>query len=499
MKIRYTILAVMALMAAPKGFTALDESQKKELSKFLAIQPDKETLIGYLIDIDLDSFASADFLDIDNQDELYKAVRSYYNLPEEAPQSDVQGGSVLGKRPAASTDRNEHESSQKKQKPDPKSMPENLKNEIKKGLEEIELNDIMRYEDSVLLKQDIIILLNNILRGSIFYDYGHMGMDNLTKKADILNKVAEFFGIDYSARQPGSKDQGRSSFEEKKEEEDAQGRPFSRDLNSQRGYAYRQNSYGGYPQQQQQNNQVPVKKLINGVYLEDVVDLLKSSTTQDEFMKKMTDLFKANKNWTEEKADPKKTLLPEIDLDDLEKKLRQSPGKVEFLDLFLSDLKLEKDIILKGLTFQDLRKLWYNVNISSPDEAYRFLIEKALLSDRQAQNNGSPELKDIPMEIVKTFFKTHSKQDAINLLAATYAENAQDLKNTQADRDNYAQKVRDAYKTLGINEGSTLGDIRTAFKKLARKNHPDKGGNKEMFEKISDANNLLEQYLKQKK
>jgi len=228
------MMAVMALMAAPKGFTALDESQKKELSALLAIQPDKETLIDYLIESDAASFNSVNFLDIDNQDELYKAVRSYYNLPEEAPQSDVQGGSVLGKMPAAANGMNKNESSQKKQKPDPKSMPEDLKNEIKKGLEEIELTDITRYEHPVLLKQDIITLLNKILRDSIFYDYGHMGMDNLTKKADILNKVAEFFGIDYSAQQ-----QQQQYFN------NSYGYP------QQQQQQYFNNSYA-YPQQQQQ-------------------------------------------------------------------------------------------------------------------------------------------------------------------------------------------------------------------------------------------------------
>ena len=42
------------------------------------------------------------------------------------------------------------------------------------------------------------------------------------------------------------------------------------------------------------------------------------------------------------------------------------------------------------------------------------------------------------------------------------------------------------YKTLGVQENATDGEIKKAYKKLAMQHHPDKGGDAELFKKISN-------------
>ena len=43
------------------------------------------------------------------------------------------------------------------------------------------------------------------------------------------------------------------------------------------------------------------------------------------------------------------------------------------------------------------------------------------------------------------------------------------------------------YRVLGIPTSSSLRDVKKAYRKLAVKNHPDKGGDEEMFKKIQEA------------
>ena len=43
------------------------------------------------------------------------------------------------------------------------------------------------------------------------------------------------------------------------------------------------------------------------------------------------------------------------------------------------------------------------------------------------------------------------------------------------------------YSILGVNEDATQDEIKKAYRKLAKENHPDKGGDEELFKKISVA------------
>lgn len=49
----------------------------------------------------------------------------------------------------------------------------------------------------------------------------------------------------------------------------------------------------------------------------------------------------------------------------------------------------------------------------------------------------------------------------------------------------------DYYKILGVNENASQDEIKAAYKKLAMKNHPDRGGDTKKFQEISQAYDTL--------
>ena len=49
----------------------------------------------------------------------------------------------------------------------------------------------------------------------------------------------------------------------------------------------------------------------------------------------------------------------------------------------------------------------------------------------------------------------------------------------------------DYYNILGVSKTASSDEIKTAYKKLALKNHPDRGGNKDQFQKIQEAYEVL--------
>jgi DnaJ family protein A protein 2 len=51
--------------------------------------------------------------------------------------------------------------------------------------------------------------------------------------------------------------------------------------------------------------------------------------------------------------------------------------------------------------------------------------------------------------------------------------------------------MSDYYNILGVSRDASLDDIKNAYKKLARVNHPDKGGDKDRFQKIQEAYEIL--------
>ena len=51
--------------------------------------------------------------------------------------------------------------------------------------------------------------------------------------------------------------------------------------------------------------------------------------------------------------------------------------------------------------------------------------------------------------------------------------------------------MKNYYDVLGVNEQSTSADITKAYKELAKKHHPDRGGNKDKFQEINEAHDTL--------
>ena len=49
----------------------------------------------------------------------------------------------------------------------------------------------------------------------------------------------------------------------------------------------------------------------------------------------------------------------------------------------------------------------------------------------------------------------------------------------------------DYYSTLGVNRNATEDDIKKAYRKMAMKHHPDRGGNETTFKQISEAYEIL--------
>jgi len=51
--------------------------------------------------------------------------------------------------------------------------------------------------------------------------------------------------------------------------------------------------------------------------------------------------------------------------------------------------------------------------------------------------------------------------------------------------------AKDYYKTLGVEKNASADEIKKAFRKLAHKHHPDKGGDEKKFKEVSEAYQIL--------
>ena len=51
--------------------------------------------------------------------------------------------------------------------------------------------------------------------------------------------------------------------------------------------------------------------------------------------------------------------------------------------------------------------------------------------------------------------------------------------------------MADYYETLGVERGASDDEIKKAYRKLARKHHPDAGGDEAKFKEINEAYEVL--------
>jgi len=51
--------------------------------------------------------------------------------------------------------------------------------------------------------------------------------------------------------------------------------------------------------------------------------------------------------------------------------------------------------------------------------------------------------------------------------------------------------IENYYDILGVKETASQDDIKKSYRKLAKENHPDAGGNEDKFKKISEAYDTL--------
>ena len=61
-----------------------------------------------------------------------------------------------------------------------------------------------------------------------------------------------------------------------------------------------------------------------------------------------------------------------------------------------------------------------------------------------------------------------------------------------------ANATPDYYKILGVSRDASADEIKKAFRKLARTNHPDAGGDEEKFKEINEAYEVLSDDKKRK-
>jgi DnaJ family protein A protein 2 len=58
-------------------------------------------------------------------------------------------------------------------------------------------------------------------------------------------------------------------------------------------------------------------------------------------------------------------------------------------------------------------------------------------------------------------------------------------------REAFSQDDADLYDVLGIDESATAAEVKRAYRKLSLKHHPDKGGDTEVFKRVTSAYEVL--------
>jgi len=88
------------------------------------------------------------------------------------------------------------------------------------------------------------------------------------------------------------------------------------------------------------------------------------------------------------------------------------------------------------------------------------------------------------------FYKEESWFDDSNVFGNPFEDHHRDFDERQAP-EFYPLKKSNSYEILGIDRGADDDEIKKAFRKMALKTHPDKGGDEEQFKKVREAYECL--------
>lgn len=75
-------------------------------------------------------------------------------------------------------------------------------------------------------------------------------------------------------------------------------------------------------------------------------------------------------------------------------------------------------------------------------------------------------------------------------------EKAAEEARKAAEKKAAAAKMKKYYSILGVADGATEAEIKDAFRKAAKENHPDKGGDEKKFKEINEAYNAIKDAMK---
>lgn len=83
--------------------------------------------------------------------------------------------------------------------------------------------------------------------------------------------------------------------------------------------------------------------------------------------------------------------------------------------------------------------------------------------------------------------------DMNNLYDTTEEDVNNMLSNFWKKYNNYDKRI-DALAVLGLDENATYGEVKRRYRRLAKENHPDRGGEKEGLQRINWAMDILDRY-----